>query len=171
MHDLTPLIPTLRRRARRLSDNSDSAEDLLQDVLLTLWRRQLQGQKFDNLQAYAMTCLRNTHHQRLRDRRPDDALPDEIGGHRPEAHGRLACGDLARAMAKLPAQQRAVLQLIAAGEESPREMAYRLGVPRGTVMSRLARARGSLRDALDLPAENPAEALVASPPSHDQMPK
>ncbi|WP_420011596.1 sigma factor-like helix-turn-helix DNA-binding protein [Tateyamaria sp.] len=58
---------------------------------------------------------------------------------------RLDCADTLAAIAALPQPQRRLLELVIAGETSPRAIALATGLPLGTVMSRLARARAKLR--------------------------
>jgi RNA polymerase sigma-70 factor (ECF subfamily) len=67
----------------------------------------------------------------------------------PEQESRLALSDIALALDRLPSAQREVLLLIALEDLSYREVAEITGVPVGTVMSRLSRARGGLRAILD----------------------
>ncbi len=63
----------------------------------------------------------------------------------------LEVGDLATAMGRLPEAQRAVLLLVALEEMSYADIAATLGLPLGTVMSRLSRGRERLRALLDAP--------------------
>ena len=91
--------------------------------------------------------MHNVHVNRVRAARPTDPLDDEM----PELAQRAAQGDallvrdLDRAIARLPAEQRAVLLLVTLEEMSYEEVARTLGIPIGTVMSRLSRAREKLR--------------------------
>ena len=104
--------------------------------------------RIDDLPAYAMRTLgnraqrgwRQTHTQELDEA---DALT------LPEAHLRLDCADTLAAVAALPKPQRQLMELVAGGETSPRALAAATGLPLGTVMSRLARARAKLRLTLD----------------------
>ncbi len=69
-------------------------------------------------------------------------MPELASRTQPDA---LVLRDLDRAIARLPADQRAVLLLVTLEEMSYEEVARTLGIPIGTVMSRLSRAREKLR--------------------------
>jgi RNA polymerase sigma-70 factor (ECF subfamily) len=91
--------------------------------------------------------MHNVHVNKVRSARPTDPLEDEM----PELAQRAAQGDalvvrdLDRAIARLPAEQRTVLLLVTLEEMSYDQVARALGIPIGTVMSRLSRAREKLR--------------------------
>ena len=76
-----------------------------------------------------------------------------------DAPRRIACAELAEVMARLPPQQARLLKMVAEGETSPRALSKRIGVPDGTVMSRLARARARLRRELHLAPKAPVRSL------------
>jgi RNA polymerase sigma-70 factor (ECF subfamily) len=91
--------------------------------------------------------MHNVHVNKLRSARPTDPLDDtmpELAQRAPQADA-LLVRDLDRAIARLPADQRAVLLLVTLEEMSYEEVARTLGIPIGTVMSRLSRAREKLR--------------------------
>ena len=77
--------------------------------------------------------------------------PDTLVGADGEraAHARLALGDMRRLVAGLPAEQRSALMLVAVDGLSYGDAAGILGVPSGTVASRLARARLALAEAME----------------------
>lgn len=147
IHPLVPLIPMLTRRARRLSTNRSEAEDLVQDTLLKLCQRLRRGRAVDDLPAYAMRTLQNEARRGWR-RVGTEELQDDDALTQPDALLRLDCADALAAVAALPQPQRRLLELVIAGETSPRAIATATGLPLGTVMSRLARARAKLRLAL-----------------------
>ena len=100
-----------------------------------------------DLRAWLFTVMHNVHVNRVRATRVNDPLEDEMPelaqrGTQPDA---LLVRDLDRAIARLPADQRAVLLLVTLEELSYEEVARTLGIPIGTVMSRLSRAREKLR--------------------------
>jgi RNA polymerase sigma-70 factor, ECF subfamily len=142
-------IPALRRYARALTRNTETADDLVQDTLVRALRSEhlFHG---GEIRSWLFTILTNLNRNRLRSlaRRPswisleDDDAHDQAG---PELGGR----DIERALALLVDDQRATLLLIVLEGLSYREVAEVQGVPIGTVMSRLSRARMSLRAALE----------------------
>lgn len=148
MTALEPLLPALRRRARRLTRTEADAEDLLQDVLLRLLARIASGTQIDDLPRYAMRALSNTARTRWRQRIPTQELTDDIATIPPCAIDRLTCADALRAIETLPRPQADLMRRVALGETSPKALARATGLPLGTVTSRLARARKTLHDRL-----------------------
>jgi RNA polymerase sigma-70 factor (ECF subfamily) len=146
-------IPSLRRYARALTRDVATADDLVQDCLaraldkLHLWR---QG---TNLRGWLFTILHNQYVNEVRRsiRRgitvgPSDAtLPS-----RPANHDKvLELRDLDRALGQLPAEMREVILLVGL-EGMPYDAAAKiLGIPTGTVRSRLSRGRAALRCLMD----------------------
>jgi RNA polymerase sigma-70 factor (ECF subfamily) len=144
---LVALIPRLRRYARALAGDRAAADDLVQDTLERAWAKLHLFRGGTDLRAWLFTVMHNVHVNRVRAARPTDALDEEM----PELAQRAVQGDalvvrdLERALAALPAAQREVLLLVALEDLSYEETAQVLGIPIGTVMSRLARAREKLR--------------------------
>jgi RNA polymerase sigma-70 factor (ECF subfamily) len=144
---LVELIPRLRRYARALVGERSSADDLVQDTLERAWAKLHLYRRGTDLRAWLFTVMHNVHVNRVRATRLSDPLEDEMPelaqrGTQPDA---LLVRDLDRAIARLPADQRAVLLLVTLEEMSYEEVARTLGIPIGTVMSRLSRAREKLR--------------------------
>ena len=147
-------IPALRRYARALTRDADIADDLVQDTLVRALRLEhlFHG---GEVRSWLYTILTNLNRNRLRSlaRRPtlspleDNDAPDLAG---PEAGGR----DIERALATLVEDQRNALLLVVLEGLTYREVAEVQGVPIGTVMSRLARARVQIKNYLD--GERPA---------------
>ena len=132
-------IPALRRYARALTRDAETADDLVQDTLV----RALRSEHLFHggaVRSWLYTILTNLNRNRLRSlaRRPivrqleDDDAADIAG---PEAGGR----DIERALALLVEEQRTALLLVVLEGLTYREVAEVQGVPIGTVMSRLAR--------------------------------
>ncbi|HET9718336.1 MAG TPA: sigma-70 family RNA polymerase sigma factor [Pseudolabrys sp.] len=142
-------IPALRRYARALTRDADIADDLVQDTLVRALRSEHLFHGGD-VRSWLYTILTNLNRNRLRSlaRRPalssidDNDAPDLAG---PEAGGR----DIERALAALVEDQRNALLLVVLEGLSYREVAEVQGVPIGTVMSRLARARVQIKSYLD----------------------
>ena len=146
-HAIVDLIPRLRRYARALVGDRAAADDLVQDTLERAWTKFHLYRGGTDLRAWMFTVMHNVHVNRIRAQRPTDVLADDM----PEMVQRAAQGDsltvrdLDRALASLPAEQREVLLLVALEDMSYDEAARTLGIPIGTVMSRLSRARERLR--------------------------
>jgi len=143
---LIELIPRLRRYARALVGERAGADDLVQDTLERAWAKLHLYRRGTDLRAWLFTVMHNVHVNRVRATRLFDPLEDEM----PELAQRaqpdaLELRDLDRAIARLPADQREVLLLVTLEEMSYDEVARTLGIPIGTVMSRLSRAREKLR--------------------------
>ena len=144
---LVELIPRLRRYARALVGDRTTADDLVQDTLERAWAKLHLYRRGTDLRAWLFTVMHNVHVNRIRATRATDPLDDEMPElaqpqREPDA---LLIRDLDRAIGRLPADQRSVLLLVTLEEMSYDEVARTLGIPIGTVMSRLSRAREKLR--------------------------
>lgn len=153
---LIALTPRLRRHARGLAGDATRADDLVQDTLERAWRYRWRFQlrprlgttgESDGLFAWLLTIMHRLHLNAVR--RPDrieltDTPPDIPVDEDPGLRR-----DLLRALASLPDDQRAVLLLVGLEQLAYKEASEVLGVPLGTVMSRLSRARERMRVALD----------------------
>jgi RNA polymerase sigma-70 factor (ECF subfamily) len=142
-------IPRLRRYARALTGERFAADDLVQDTLERAWAKAALWRPGSDLRAWLFTVMHNVYVNQVRSRatqpppgREDEAvnLPD-----RPRQSDFLEVRDLDVALARLPEEQREVLLLVALEQLSYEEAARALGIPIGTVMSRLSRARERLR--------------------------
>lgn len=142
--ELVALAPVLMRRASRLANNQAEAEDMVQDTLLKLYQRLENGADIQDLRAYGMRTLSNRA-QRYWRARFGDTLEEDMASIDPDAPLRLDCADALAAIAQLPAHQREIMQWVVDGETSPQILSDRTGLPVGTIMSRLARARAKLR--------------------------
>ncbi len=144
---LVDLIPRLRRYARALVGDRAGADDLVQDTLERAWTKLHLYRRGTDLRAWLFTVMHNVHVNKLRAARPTDPLEEgmpELAQRAPQSDA-LLVRDLDRAIARLPADQRAVLLLVTLEEMSYEDVARTLGIPIGTVMSRLSRAREKLR--------------------------
>jgi len=146
-----PHIPRLRRYARLLTGNRERADDLVQDTLERAWSRAALWRGVVDMRAWLFSIMHNLHVDRLRKGRlatvPLDAeTPEETVA--PAQDERLAVRDLQAALDRLPAEQREVLLLVALEDMSYADIAHTLGLPIGTVMSRLSRGRERLRGLL-----------------------
>ncbi len=146
---LTDLMPMLQKRARRLTNNPSDAEDLAQETLMRLVKKLDEGRRIDDLPAYAMRTLHNQARMLWRKAPAPEELGEDDASIDPVAMDRLECADTLRAISDLPDDQCALMKMVSAGETSPAQLARHTGLPLGTVMSRLSRARVRLRAALD----------------------
>ncbi|HEX7217756.1 MAG TPA: sigma-70 family RNA polymerase sigma factor [Burkholderiales bacterium] len=144
---LVELIPRLRRYARALVGDRATADDLVQDTLERAWAKLHLYRRGTDLRAWLFTVMHNVHVNRVRASRLTDPLEDEMPelAQRAPQGDALLVRDLDRGIARLPAEQRAVLLLVTLEEMSYDQVARTLGIPIGTVMSRLSRAREKLR--------------------------
>ena len=157
---LTELLPRLEARARFMTRDPDIAQDLAQEVVLKLWTQTQLGRQIDDMNAYAMTALRHLVASRWRTQVVCEPLEDDSAATLPEAPARIGLAETEAAIARLPQEQADLMRRVAAGETSPAALARATGLPTGTIMSRLARARARLRAELKLPSENAIEALM-----------
>ena len=150
---LVVLAPRLRRHARGLTGDTALADDLVQDTLV----RALRSEKLflgGDLRAWLYTILTNLNRNRRRSLARQPAMM-ELHDTTADASGTEAeSRDISRALATLAQDQRAVLLLVVLEGLSYRDVADIQGVPIGTVMSRLARARAHVRAMLE--GERPA---------------
>ena len=150
---LVDLIPRLRRYARALVGERAGADDLVQDTLERAWTKLHLYRRGTDLRAWLFTIMHNLHvNARIRTgRSPEIAgAPQADGGEAaPAQGGGLLLRDLERALGELPEEQRTVVLLVGLEGLSYRDAADVLGVPVGTVMSRLARGRERLRRLVD----------------------
>jgi len=144
-------LPGLRRYARALTGDTWAADDLVQDTLeraCVKWRLWVAG---TNLRAWLFTLMHNLYLNQRRGAKValnsvsiDDVELDLQAPSAPESPL-----DIGRCLQRLPADQRAVLLLVAMEDMSYQEAAKVLDIPVGTVMSRLSRARSRLRELMD----------------------
>ena len=142
-------IPALRRYAYALVRDHDAADDLVQDCLERALSRWYLRRADGDLRAWLFTILRNLfiNAYRSRQRRNRATSEDAAAALDPEA--RLEARDALAALDQLPEEQKSLLLLIGVEDLSYDEAARVLGVPVGTVMSRLSRARQRLRGLIE----------------------
>jgi RNA polymerase sigma-70 factor (ECF subfamily) len=142
-------IPRLRRYARALTGDGVRADDLVQDTLERAWSKFALWRRGSDLRAWLFSIMHNVFVNQLdaRGRRPEEALPDAFDiPVAPAQEHALEIRDLCAALAQLSPEYREVLLLVGLEELQYEEVAKVLGVPLGTVMSRLSRGRERLRN-------------------------
>ncbi len=149
-----PLIPRLRRYARSLLGKAEEADELVQDCLeraVSHWHLRNAER---SAQAWLFTILHNLAVNQIRQRTrrgrhlsidTEEALSIS---EPPRQEDTVFQSDIMRTLNHLPDDQRQVLLLVSVEDLSYAEVAGVLGVPIGTVMSRLSRARERLRELL-----------------------
>lgn len=145
-------LPRLRRYARALVGDRTAADDLVQDTLERAWTRIHQWRPGSDLRAWLFGIMHNLRIDQMRRPAVPTVSSEEEFGELPTRATQgdaIELGDLAAAVGCLPEEQRSVLLLVALEEMSYQEVAQTLGIPAGTVMSRLARGRERLRRLLD----------------------
>ncbi len=150
-------IPRLRRYARALTGNRDAADDLVQDTLERALARSALFRPGGNARAWLFAIMHNVFVNQVRSaatRRTVPLDPDTLeAAGQDAAYEGLEIRDIERALALLPAEQREVVLLVGLESLSYADTARVVGVPVGTVMSRLSRGRERMRRLLDGAAE------------------
>jgi RNA polymerase sigma-70 factor (ECF subfamily) len=162
-------IPRLRRYARALTRSADRADDLVQETLLRAISKSHLWQTGTDIRAWLFTIMHNHYVNMVRRAIRDEATVDIeqmsallVANTDPTASSQLR--ELEQSLARLPGEQREVILLVGLEGMSYETAAEVLGVPVGTVRSRLSRGRDALRRLLGLPekaaraVEDPGEA-------------
>ncbi|MBV8118796.1 MAG: sigma-70 family RNA polymerase sigma factor [Alphaproteobacteria bacterium] len=148
-------IPRLRRYARALTRDAARADDLVQSCLVRAVAKQHLWQPGTDLRAWLFTILHNQHVNDVRRGiREGAAIPvEEVASAltvEASAGASLQLRDLERALTRLPEEQRQVILLVGLEGMRYEEVATILGIPIGTVRSRLSRGRETLRVLMDM---------------------
>ena len=142
----------LYRYAYRLAGNSADAEDLTQDTFSKAISRLGQLRDRDSAKSWLFRILRNAYLHRIRDERRKKIVPLEAIGdlaeEPPEAPPEVDSATLQEALNELDETFRTPLILFYFEDFSYRDIAEQMDLPIGTVMSRLARAKGYLKTKL-----------------------
>jgi RNA polymerase sigma-70 factor, ECF subfamily len=152
--DIEAEIPRLRRYARALVRDVGAADDLVQDCLARALSRIHLWQEGTNLRAWLFTILHNQHVNHVRERiragrTVELSEAEPLLSQPANQERRLELHDLERALARLPEEQRAVILLVGLEGMRYHHASTVLGIPTGTVRSRLSRGRDALRRLMD----------------------
>jgi len=144
--------PDLLRYAHYLSDQTDTAEELVQQTIERILNRQNQTDDIIDLQKYMFSILRNLHNDFLRQKQRDLGNDPEIDPVDPQSSPsqKLFCQQVLAGIDGLSLAHREVLSLVKLGH-SYLQIAKLLGLPPGTAMSRIFRARTALRQSINMP--------------------
>ncbi|HXP03801.1 MAG TPA: sigma-70 family RNA polymerase sigma factor [Stellaceae bacterium] len=159
-------IPRLRRYARALTRDAVAADDLVQDCLVRGLAKQHLWKEGTDLRAWLFTILHNQYVNQIR-RAVREGAAVTINETEPSLtrvadQGRtLELRDLDRGLARLPEEQRTVILLVGLEGMRYEAVAEIIGVPVGTVRSRLSRGREALRRLMGIVPDRQAEAIMA----------
>ena len=164
--DVLPLAGDLHRRACAYTKNSADAEDLVQETLLKAYRAFGRRREDTQLRAWLMCIMRNTWISNFRatQRRPSEVLVGDIAdgtldsesSHRHavsaeyQALSHVLDPELVTALRALSADVRETVYYVAIRGMGCREAAEAMGVPEGTVLSRMHRTRIKLRESVSM---------------------
>jgi RNA polymerase sigma-70 factor (ECF subfamily) len=157
---VVPELEVLYRVAQSITRNPTDAQDLVQDTLLRAYRA---IERFDGRypRAWLLTIMRNAQVNRVRRKRPElmhdpDETMSRVADESPDgadAESQLMDQEfeapIEAALAALPEKFLRVVELVDLNQLSYQEAADALGIPVGTVMSRLHRARRNIRQHLE----------------------
>jgi RNA polymerase sigma-70 factor (ECF subfamily) len=146
--ELLACLPHLRAFAIFLTRNRDRADDLVQDTMVRALSAAHQFQAGTNLRTWLFTILRNQHYSALRKNRMQVQSLDDPTTREPSVpanqEASLEFSDFRRAFWQLSEDRREALILIGASGLSYDEAAKLCGCPRGTIKSRVSRARSDI---------------------------
>lgn len=151
---LEPQIPALRRYAWALLRDDEAADDLVQDTLERAIGRWSQRRRDGDLRAWLFAIQRNLFLDHIRRRRGrgiqvgQEAL-DQVPAAESSPEDQAGARDILTGLDALSEEQRSVLLLVGVEDLSYGQAAEVLGLPVGTVMSRLSRGREKLRQVME----------------------
>jgi RNA polymerase sigma-70 factor (ECF subfamily) len=152
------LMPRLRRFARALTGSWHQADDLVQDTIVRAMASWNDATRLVYMEGWVLRIMRNAWIDMQRARRVRLEYADAFrmwsrtaSDDEDATHARLTLGTVEAALRSLPEDQRTVVLLVCVEEMSYAQAAAVLEIPVGTVMSRLARGRATLRQLLDEP--------------------
>lgn len=151
--ELVACVPHLRAFAWFLARNRDRADDLVQDTIVRALSAAHRFEPGTNLKAWMFTILRNLHYNELRKNRVQTQSLDDPLAYEPAVlpsqMASLEFGDFRRAFWQLADDRREALILVGASGLSYEEAAKVCECPKGTIKSRVSRARRELLGILD----------------------
>jgi RNA polymerase sigma-70 factor (ECF subfamily) len=156
---LIAVLPRLRRFAAGLTRSATEADDLVQAACERALAREHQFQEGTRFDSWMFRIVQTIWIDQLRARdirkEDGDIAEERLGSDEPvrRVEARLSLAEVRRAVAKLPPDQRTTLMLVTVEGLSYKQAADVTGVPVGTIMSRLARARVALQQLLEAGGE------------------
>jgi RNA polymerase sigma-70 factor (ECF subfamily) len=170
------VLPALEARALRLTRSRADADDLLQETVVRALRFESTFQRGTNLRAWMHQILQSVFISRCRRRVRERRALERFTGD-PTLTARMTSAPVLNCVSEkmhaayvaLPERYRGVVELVDLRDHSYREAAEVLGIPVGTVMSRLFRARRMLQELLGADGEVTAPSREATEPEHHQV--
>jgi RNA polymerase sigma-70 factor, ECF subfamily len=154
--EMVALLPRLRRFSIGLAGNVADADDLLQSAVEKALVKISQFERGTRLESWLFRIIQTTWiDSRRRAYRREVGMEAEVMEHLPsaaphdESQTRHSLTDVQKALARLPDEQRSTVILVLVEGYSYEEAASMTGVPIGTVMSRISRARRSMAASLE----------------------
>ena len=148
--DILPLKNIMYRLALRITLNSQEAEDIVQDVIIKLWKQQSGGTHIDNLEAYTLRMVRNLalDRQRMKVNQTENIDGMDFSGTSSvedsiEQDERIS--RIRQAMAQLPEKQRIAMQLRDFEGRSYKEIADIMEITEDQVKVNIFRARQAIK--------------------------
>ncbi len=153
--DFIPHLPRLNRYARSLTHDPSRADDLVQDTVLRALQKAHLFVRNTNLRGWLVAIMHNEYVNTARQHfRSPVMLPEEelvTIGRAETQTAPIELREVRRAIGRLPVGQRQALLLHTVRGLKYQEVAATLGVPMGTIQSRISRARTTLRAMIDQP--------------------
>lgn len=155
---LVAIIPALRSFARGLCGSRAMADDMAQEAMVRAWAARASYIQGTNFRAWMFIILRNQFYSTIRkDARMstwDPEVAERLLVEAPAQQDGIHVSDVAKALQKLPPEQREVLLIVGANGASYEEAAEIIGCAVGTIKSRLARGRKALALLIDGPGDD-----------------
>lgn len=141
---------SMYRVARRLSGNSGEAEDLVQESFAQAWQKIDSLRDSSRMRSWLFAILRNQYLKSVRKKKPVASSDvEQIADHRTATPSEEGSSDIVQAaLEQLDEDQRMPILLVSMEELSAEEASDILGIPRGTVLSRMHRGRQRLKEIL-----------------------
>ncbi len=148
------LIPSLRAFAVSLCGDAERGDDLVQETLVKAWSNFKSFKEGTNLRAWLFTILRNEFYSQMRKKGREVEDADGSYAERMSVHAtqmsHVNLGELRKALAAIPADQREALVLVGASGFSYEEAAEICGCAVGTIKSRVNRARARVAEIMQV---------------------
>jgi len=156
--ELVSLLPRFRRFALGLARNPSDADDLVQTAMEKAVSRIDQWEPGTRLDSWVFRIIQTTHIDQIRGKKRNDRFLEVVENNAQRSHdgeraveARSSLDAVRHAIFNLPEEQRSVIMLVSVEGLSYKEAAETLGIPMGTLTSRLVRGRNALMHMLGSP--------------------